>query len=63
MNMDKKRFTDALRGYKKVLRLTKKPDRKEFSQTAKVCAIGIALVAVIGFLVKIVSSLIQGTTF
>ncbi|MHC1598449.1 MAG: protein translocase SEC61 complex subunit gamma [Candidatus Methanofastidiosia archaeon] len=63
MGNDKKRISQYLHSYKKVLKLTKKPDRKEFKQIAKICAIGISLIAVIGFIVKILSSLIQGTTF
>ncbi len=62
MEKDKKGISQALRGYRKVLKLTKRPDRKEFIQISKVCAIGISIIAVVGFLIKIISSLIQGTT-
>ncbi|HOP08721.1 MAG TPA: protein translocase SEC61 complex subunit gamma [Candidatus Methanofastidiosa archaeon] len=61
--MERKGLSESLRGYRKVLKLTKKPDRKEFMQTAKICALGIVLVAIVGFVIKLVSSLIQGTTF
>jgi protein transport protein SEC61 subunit gamma-like protein len=61
--MEKKGLSESLRGYRKVLKLTKKPDRKEFMQTAKICALGIAVVAIVGFIIKLASSLIQGTTF
>lgn len=63
MEQDKKGISQTLRGYRKVLRLTKRPDRKEFIQISKVCAIGISVIAIVGFLIKIISSLIQGTTF
>lgn len=63
MAQDKNGIVKKLRGYKKVLRLTKKPDGKEFKQTAKICAIGISLVAIVGFIIKLISSIIQGTTF
>jgi len=61
--MERKGLSESLRGYRKVLKLTKKPDRKEFIQTSKICALGIAVVAIIGFVIKLLSSLIQGTTF
>ncbi|MBN1786366.1 MAG: protein translocase SEC61 complex subunit gamma [Candidatus Methanofastidiosa archaeon] len=61
--MERKGLSESLRGYRKVLRLTRKPDRKEYMQTAKICALGIAVIAVVGFLIKLLSSLIQGTTF
>ncbi len=63
MEQDKKGISQTLRGYRKVLKLTKRPDRKEFLQISKVCAIGISIIAVVGFLIKIISSLIQGSTF
>jgi len=63
MAQEKKGISTRLRGYKKVLRLTKRPDRTEFQQTAKICAIGISLIAIVGFIIKMVSSLLQGTTF
>jgi len=61
--MERKGLSESLRGYRKVLKLTRKPDRKEFMQTAKICALGIAVVAIVGFVIKLASSLIQGTTF
>jgi protein transport protein SEC61 subunit gamma-like protein len=63
MEQEKKGLSQTLRGYRKVLRLTKRPDRKEFLQISKICAIGISIIAVVGFLIKIISSLIQGSTF
>ena len=63
MEQDKKGISQTLRGYRKVLKLTKRPYRKEFLQISKVCAIGISIIAVVGFLIKIISSLIQGSTF
>jgi len=37
----------------RVWRLMKKPDKKEFSTIAKVSAIGLALIGVIGFLINL----------
>ncbi|MCC7568433.1 MAG: protein translocase SEC61 complex subunit gamma [Candidatus Methanofastidiosa archaeon] len=62
MEQEKKGISQTLRGYKKVLRLTKRPDKKEYMQISKVCVIGICIIAIIGFLIKIISSLIQGAT-
>jgi protein transport protein SEC61 subunit gamma and related proteins len=44
----------------RVLRVTKKPDRREFLTTVKVTALGIALIGIIGFLLAITKQLIFG---
>ncbi|HNZ87455.1 MAG TPA: protein translocase SEC61 complex subunit gamma [Methanofastidiosum sp.] len=45
--------------YTRVLKLAKKPSRKEYSLTSKVTGIGIILIGVIGYLLKFVSVVIQ----
>ncbi len=45
----------------RVLRVSRKPDREEFINVAKVTGIGIILIGVIGFIIIIISQLIQGT--
>ena len=42
----------------RVLRITKKPDRREFSTTVKVSALGIAAIGLIGFLLTMANTLI-----
>lgn len=45
---------------KRVLRVTKKPDREEFIQIVKVSAIGMAIIGAIGFLVFVVDHFLFG---
>jgi len=45
---------------KRVLRVTKKPDRQEFVTIVKISAIGIGIIGLIGFLVSLVKQLIFG---
>jgi protein transport protein SEC61 subunit gamma-like protein len=53
MNMKEKLGT-----YTRVLRLARKPDTKEYTQVAKVTGMGILLIGLVGFLIKLVSQLI-----
>lgn len=45
--------------YTRVLKLAKKPSRKEYSLTSKVTGIGIILIGIIGYMLKFVSVVIQ----
>ncbi|KYC51868.1 MAG: preprotein translocase subunit SecE [Candidatus Methanofastidiosum methylothiophilum] len=45
--------------YTRVLKLAKKPSRKEYSLTSKVTGIGIILIGIIGYILKFVSVVIQ----
>jgi protein translocase SEC61 complex gamma subunit len=51
-------LTSRLREIKEVLILASKPDRKEFSFTLKISAIGIVLVGGIAFAVEIIMGII-----
>lgn len=53
MNMKEKLGT-----YTRVLRLSRKPDTKEYTQVAKITGLGILLIGAIGFAIKLVSQLI-----
>jgi len=46
----------------RVLKVSRKPDREEFINVAKVTGIGILIIGVIGFVINIIGQLIQGTT-
>ena len=54
------KIKSKINGYKRVLKITTKPSSKEFSMTAKVTALGTALMGVIGFLVWIILTFIIG---
>jgi len=43
---------------KRVLRVTKKPDKQEFATIVKVSAIGMAVIGVIGFLIHMIKELL-----
>jgi len=37
--------------YKRVITISRKPDKDEFMRAAKICALGITLIGMIGFLI------------
>ena len=49
-----------LLGYKRVLKLTKKPSMSEFKAVVKVTAIGALLVGAIGFAIHLIAIFIKG---
>ena len=53
MNMKEK-----LGSYTRVLRLARKPDTKEYTQVAKITGMGILVIGLVGFIIKMVSQLI-----
>ena len=44
---------ENVRNWKRVLQIARKPGKDEFLSTSKVCAIGLVLIGVIGFLIFI----------
>ena len=52
-------FKKKLKNYIRVLKLTKKPSKKEFWTSAKISALGIAIIGFIGFLIYVIAKLIQ----
>jgi protein transport protein SEC61 subunit gamma-like protein len=61
MNLNKESMASFIRQCQRVLKVSKKPDREEYINVAKVTGIGIILIGVIGFIISIVAQLIQGT--
>lgn len=55
----KERARSRISEYTRVLKLAKKPGRKEYSLTSKVTGIGIVFIGIIGYLIKYFSILIQ----
>ncbi len=45
--------------WNRVLKITRKPDREEFTMSAKVTGVGILIVGTIGFLLYMAANLIQ----
>lgn len=55
----KERARSWISEYTRVLKLAKKPGKKEYTLTSKVTGIGIVLIGIIGYLIKYFSVLIQ----
>lgn len=55
------KIRDTLKEWKRVLKITRKPDREEFVMSAKVTGAGILLVGAIGFLVYIIANLLAAS--
>lgn len=45
---------------KRVLKVARKPDKEEYFEVAKITALGIAIIGVIGFLIDLVANLVGG---
>jgi len=48
---------EKLQGYKRVLQISKKPTWDDFKDVARICAIGLALIGVIGFIIYLLAIL------
>lgn len=49
---------EKFQNYKRIMTIAKKPSGKEFLDTSKVCAIGIALIGIIGFVIYMIAILV-----
>jgi len=45
---------------RRILRLSRKPKRVEFKETAKVTGLGMILIGLLGFIILLISELIRG---
>lgn len=54
----KRTVEDKLREYRRVLKISEKPDREEFEMSAKVTGAGILIIGFIGFVFYLLSNLI-----
>lgn len=54
----KQGLVDKVKETKRVLKITEKPDREEFSMSAKVTGAGMIIIGAIGFIFYLASSLI-----
>ncbi len=52
------RLINALRDSRRILRLTRKPKKSEFMETARVTAIGIIVIGLIGTIIFITSRIV-----
>lgn len=51
-------FDKIIKDCKRVLRISKKPDKEEYIAFAKVTALGMAVIGVIGFVIVLIGQLI-----
>ena len=61
MNLNKESMESFIKQCQRVLKVSRKPDREEYINVAKVTGIGIILIGVIGFIISVIGQLIQGT--
>lgn len=54
-------ISDTLRSMGRVLRLATRPDGEEFSLSLRICALGLILVGVFGFIIQLVAALLLGS--
>ncbi|WP_407463299.1 protein translocase SEC61 complex subunit gamma [Methanobrevibacter sp.] len=54
----KETTSDFIKQSKRVLKVARKPDREEFFDFAKVTALGIAIIGVIGFIIVLIGQLL-----
>lgn len=58
MNLNKKSIVDFIKLCQRVLHVSKKPDREEFMNVAKITGIGVLIIGTIGFIISIAAQLI-----
>jgi protein transport protein SEC61 subunit gamma-like protein len=49
-----------LEDYRRVLQIAKKPSREDYIDTARICAIGLVIIGVMGFLMYLISVSVPG---
>ncbi len=54
----KERIDKFIKDSKRVLKVSRKPDGKEYMELAKVVSIGVLIIGVIGFIIVLLGSLI-----
>lgn len=56
MSSNKNNISQKLKEYVRILRLTRRPSREEFSKIARIAGLGILLIGAIGFLIYLAMS-------
>ncbi|WP_299525608.1 protein translocase SEC61 complex subunit gamma [uncultured Methanobrevibacter sp.] len=52
------RFNKTIKDCKRVLKVSRKPDKEEYFEFSKIVAIGIAIIGVVGFVIVLIGELI-----
>ncbi|PSH00002.1 MAG: protein translocase SEC61 complex subunit gamma [Nanohaloarchaea archaeon SW_4_43_9] len=62
MNLEPQKWNNQLKSklneYKRVLKISTKPDREEFEMAAKVTGAGILIIGLIGFIMYLIANLL-----
>lgn len=56
-----KKLRSKLKEYRRVLKITSKPDREEFTMSAKVTGLGLLLIGFIGFVIYVLGTTLLPT--
>ena len=51
------RFDKTIKDCKRVLKVSRKPDKQEYLEFSKIVAIGIAIIGVVGFIIVLIGEL------
>jgi protein transport protein SEC61 subunit gamma-like protein len=57
MNLNKKSVVDFIKLCQRVLHVSKKPGREEFTNVAKITGIGVLIIGAVGFIITIIALL------
>ena len=52
------RFDKTIKDCKRVLKVSRKPDKQEYLEFSKIVAIGIAIIGVVGFIIVLIGEFI-----
>lgn len=52
------RFDKTIKDCKRVLKVSRKPDKQKYLEFSKIVAIGIAIIGVVGFIIVLIGELI-----
>ena len=52
------RFDKTIKDCKRVLKVSRKPDKQEYLEFSKIVVIGIAIIGVVGFIIVLIGELI-----
>ena len=58
MNLNKETTSQFIKQCRRVLHVSKKPDREEFLNVAKITGIGILIIGAIGFIISLIAQLL-----
>lgn len=59
MSFNRESISQALKQYKRVLYISRRPDRDEYINVAKITGIGIIIIGVVGFVITLIAQLVN----